>query len=90
MVELNKLSLKPVLGKEGLFEGIKSDGKRYTVRADRHRYFRPNEWLKFLFCVKEDRKILFETLLQTGGRIDEVLHLNQKILSGKKILLGLG
>jgi len=70
-----RLSLKPVPGKEGLFEGIKSDGKRYTVRQDRHRYFFPNEWLVFISYVKEDRIILFETLLQTGGRIEEVLNL---------------
>ena len=73
-----RLSLKPVQGKDGLFEGIKSDGKRYTVRADRHRYFRPNEWLRFLSCIKEDKIILFETLLQTGGRIEEILNLKPK------------
>ncbi len=70
-----KLSLKPVPGKEGLFEGVKSDGRKYTVRADRHRYFFPDEWLKFLSFVIEDRRILFETLLQTGGRIEEILNL---------------
>ena len=70
-----KLLLTPVVGKDGLFEGIKSDGKKYTVRADRHRYFFPNEWLNFLSFVTEDRRILFETLLQTGGRIEEVLNL---------------
>ena len=69
------LSLKAVPGKEGLFIGYKSDGKKYTVRADRHRYFFPHEWIKFMNELKEDKKILFETLLQTGGRIDEVLHL---------------
>lgn len=69
------ISLKPVPGKEGLFEGVKSDGKKYSVRSDRHRYFYPKEWIGFLSYVKEDRKILFETALQTGGRIDEVLHL---------------
>jgi len=36
-----KLELKPVEGKDGLFEGIKSDGKRYTVRSDRHRLLLP-------------------------------------------------
>lgn len=77
-VKPRRLSLTPVYGKDGLFEGIKSDGKRYTVRADRHRYFRPNEWLKFLSYVKEGRIILFETLLQTGGRIEEVLNLKPK------------
>jgi len=70
-----RLSLSPVPGKEGLFEGVKSDGRKYTVRADRQRYFFPNEWLKFLSCVKDNRKILFDTLLQTGGRIEEVLNL---------------
>jgi len=71
----NRLSLRAVPGKEGLYVGIKSDGTKYTVRADRHRYFFPNEWIKFMAELKEDKKILFETLLQTGGRIDEVLHL---------------
>jgi len=69
------LSLTPVPGKDGLFEGTKSDGKKYSVRSDRHRYFYPHEWIKFISYVKDDRKILFETALQTGGRIDEILHL---------------
>jgi len=73
-----RLSLEPVPGKEGLFQGTKSDGKPYTVRADRHRYFFPEEWTRFLAAIKENKKILFETLLQTGGRIDEVLHLKPK------------
>ena len=69
------LSLTPVPGKDGLFEGIKSDGKKYSVRSDRHRYFYPHEWIKFILYVKDNRKILFETALQTGGRIDEILNL---------------
>ena len=69
------LSLSKVSGKEGLFIGTKSDGKSYTVRSDRHRYFSPEEWILFMDNIPEKRKALFETLLQTGGRIDEVLHL---------------
>lgn len=76
--EVKRLSLKPVPGKEGLFVGIKSDGKKYTVRKDRHRYFYPHEWIKFLDWVPEKRKILFETLLQTGARIEECLNLKPK------------
>jgi len=72
------LSLKPVNGKDGLFEGIKSDGKKYTVRADRQRYFFPEEWISFINEVKDNRKILFETLLQTGGRIEEILNIKPK------------
>ena len=78
-----RLSLTPVLDKDGkiidgLFQGTKSNGINYTVRADRHRYFYPNEWTKFLENVKEDKRILFETLLQTGGRIEEILNLKPK------------
>jgi len=76
--KLKRLSLTAVEGKDGLFEGIKSDGKKYTVRADRHRYFKPDEWIIFLEQVRSENRILFETLLQTGGRIDEVLHLKPK------------
>lgn len=72
------LSLSPVKGKEGLFIGTKSDGTKYTVRQDRQRYFFPEEWIKFIDVVKDNKKVLFETLLQTGGRIDEVLHLKPK------------
>ena len=78
MTKKNRLSLTPVPGKEGLFEGVKSDGKRYTVRSDRHRYFYPGEWFRFLDSVKTEKKILFETLLQLGGRIDEILHVKPK------------
>ncbi len=76
--EVNRLSLTPVSGKEGLFIGKKSDGKPYTVRKDRHRVFFPQEWKSFISEVKEDRKIIFETLLQTGARIDEALHIRPK------------
>ncbi len=75
---IKRLSLSPVKGKDGLFEGVKSDGKKYTVRSDRHRYFRPKEWLTFLDCIKSNRRILFGTLLQTGARIDEALNLKPK------------
>jgi len=76
--EMKRLSLKPIKEKEGLFIGVKSDGVEYTVRKDRHRVFFPNEWIKFMDKVKEDRKIIFETLLQTGARIEEALHIRPK------------
>jgi len=73
-----RLSLVEVSGKEGLYQGIKTNGVVYTVRKDRQRYFFPNEWIKFLECVKDNREILFETLLQTGARIEECLNLKPK------------
>lgn len=75
IIKAKSLSLKPVLGKEGLFIGTKSNGQIYSVRSDRHRYFTPEEWIRFLDHLKEDQKIIFETLLQTGGRITEILNI---------------
>jgi integrase len=72
------LTLSPVLDKEGLFTGTKSDGKTYSVRKDRHRYYFPEEWIRFINSIKEDKKILFETLLQTGARIEEALNIRPK------------
>lgn len=66
------------MGKEGLFEGVKSDGKSYTVRSDRLRYFKPSEWVQFMEAVNPKKRMLFETLLQTGGRIQEVLNIKPK------------
>jgi len=72
------LSLKRVEGKEGLFVGTKSDGKEYSVRADRNRYFYPEEWIQFMKSLKSSKRMIFETLLQTGARIDEALNLKPK------------
>ena len=37
-----RLTLTPVPNAEGLFVGIKKDGKTYSVRKDRHRTFFPD------------------------------------------------
>ena len=72
-----KLLLKSV--NEDLRIGVKKDGKRYTVRKDRRRYFFPHEWNKFYATLKNDKhKILFLTLLHTGARIMEALHIRPK------------
>jgi len=76
--DTKRLSLTPVEGKDGLFQGIKSDGKKYTVRQDRHRYFFPEEWIRFMGGMDFNKSILFETALQTGGRITEILNLKPK------------
>ncbi len=63
---------------EGLREGIKSDGVKYSVRDDRSRFFYPEEWTKFMSNIKPDNKLIFETLLQTGARIEEALNIKPK------------
>jgi len=60
---------------EGVRIGIRKDGKKYTVRDDRSRYFWPKEWLLFFDNLKEDQKYIFDCLINTGARIDEALHI---------------
>lgn len=64
---------------EGARVGTKSDGKKYTVRDDRHRYFFPDEWLLFIASLKSKRHVIFfKTLLYTGTRGMEALHIRPK------------
>ena len=54
----------------------KADGKPYSVRKSRSRYFFPNEWEKFINTfVNEKHSMFFSTMLNTGGRPMEVLNL---------------
>jgi integrase len=77
--ECGKTKLKLVAtNQEGIFTGIKSNGVSYTVRKDRHRYFFPNEWITFINKVKPSKQILFETLLQSGARIEEAINIRPK------------
>jgi len=71
------LSLKPT-NKEGLKIGVKSDGKKYSVRDDRSRYFFPEEWIKFYDTLKTDKQPIFDVLINTGARIEEALNIKPK------------
>ena len=75
--EKKGLTLIPT-SKEGLRIGIKSDGKKYSVRDDRNRFFYPDEWIKFISKIKPNKRLIYETLLQTGARIEEALHIKPK------------
>lgn len=55
------------------------NGREYSIRADRRRYFFPDEWLKFIDSIKnKEHRFFFITCLHTGGRIMEVLNLKHK------------
>lgn len=75
------LILTPVPGKEGLFQGINSRGKIYSVRKDRHIYFFPDEWLELTGAMKQEQKDFFDGLLISGARIDEWLHVRPRDFS---------
>jgi len=74
--KVKRLSLTPVC--EGLRIGIKSDGKKYSVRDDRSRYFWPDEWNTFYNSLKPTQQPIFDVLINTGARIEETLHIKRK------------
>lgn len=50
---------------------VERDGKEYTVRESRDRYFFPDEWKCFFDQLRESQKFTFNFLINTGGRINE-------------------
>lgn len=56
-----------------------SNGKIYSIRSDRSKYFFPNDWENFYKTIKNKKhKLLFNVLLMTGARIMEAVHLKPK------------
>jgi integrase len=53
-----------------VFERI--NGRKYTVRNNRDRYFFPDEWGKFFDNLKPKQKFTFSALINTGARINEI------------------
>lgn len=67
---------------------ITDNGVKQTHRKDPNRYFYPDEWNKFMQVInkkkKEWHRLVFETLIKTGGRIEEVLFIRGMSLSDDK------
>jgi len=63
-----------------ILTGIRSDGKPYSVRIDKNRYFYPQEWIMFYDNLNDSNKLLFEFLICTGARIEEALSFNKDCL----------
>lgn len=47
------------------------DGREYTIRESRDRYFFPDEWMAFYDKLRKSQKFTFEMLINTGARINE-------------------
>lgn len=55
------------------------NGKIYSFRVDTRRYFFPNEWNRFIKIITDDKhRLFFITLINTGARAMEALHLKPK------------
>jgi len=75
--------------REGIKEGIRKDGKKYSVRDNRSRFFYPNEWMKFFDNLIEKQKFTFRFLINTGCRINESRHIrvDDIDLNNKRIIV---
>jgi len=48
------------------------DGRSYTIRSNRDRFFFPDEWMKFYDTLKHFQKITFNCAINLGARINEI------------------
>lgn len=71
--EKKGLSLTPVC--DGLRIGTKKNGVKYSVRTDRSSYFFPDKWENFFNYIKDEKKPIFDVLINTGARIEEALNI---------------
>lgn len=53
----------------------RKNGLGYTIRANRGRFFFPDEWQAFYDALKDSQKPTFNFLINTGARIMEVQHI---------------
>ena len=56
-------------------ETTRKNGVIYSNRTNRDRFFYPEEWMRFADKLKANQKITFDTLINTGARINEARHI---------------
>jgi len=57
---------------ENLKSLIRKNGKKYSIRSNRDRFFYPNEWFKFYNALKPFQQHSFNFQIHTGARINEL------------------
>jgi len=77
MKKIKSLTLKKT-EKEDLLEGIRKDGKKYSVRRHRKSFFMPDVWLKMLDKLSKKGKLTADVLIQTGARINEARNIEER------------
>jgi len=67
----------------------RKDGKTYTLRDNKDRFFFPEEYMKFEDALKPKQKFSVKFLLNTGARINEAQHVKVEDcdFDGKRIVL---
>lgn len=62
----------------------KSDGRTYTLREDKMRFFFPDEWIVFFDNLKDSQKLTFRFLINTGARINEIRGITASDLDNER------
>jgi len=63
------LNLKKI--KDTLSVGMRKNGRKYSVRTNRDRFFFPQEWMDFFDSLRKSQKLTFDFLINIGARINE-------------------
>jgi len=59
--------------------GYQKNGRKYSVRTNRKRFFYPREWLLFLKNLDNKKQaICFDILINTGARYNECKHIKKE------------
>jgi len=74
---------------QGISKINRSNGREYTVRDNRDRFFYPEEWIGFYSYLKQNQKRTFDIMISTGARINEVRHLKEEDVdyTNKRLIL---
>lgn len=68
-------------GKEGLLQGVRKNGIVLSVRKHRKHFLMPDTWKKMMDALPTNKaKLTAEILIQTGARINEARHVQEKDL----------
>ena len=57
---------------------IRSNGRPHSIKADRNRFFYPNEYGKVFDVMKPKQRHTMKCLLNTGARINELRHVKME------------
>lgn len=68
---------------------MRKNNMSYTLKDDIHRFFYPNEFMKFFDNLKKKQKHTVKCLINTGARINEIRHVKVEDIdfSNKRIVL---
>jgi len=74
---------------ENINKITRSNGRSYSVRTNRDRFFYPKEWDQFYSALKDKQRFTFFFLAQTGSRINEARHVKKEDIDiqNKRLIL---